>query len=245
MRQNQVIAIEKGARTKAERALTDAHHKLQKADLLTGLTRSYTPRDEQGEELPDEQKLVQVRVTELLEGLVAPLGAMFDVTATKVRTNQNARADVVVNGTALFAGAPVELLLFLEKQLVNLHTFVAKLPVLDPSEEWAWSGARNCWATKVKKQVRTRKVLRNHVKALATPEHPEQVECFTEDEQIGTWEKVEFSGAMPAAERAAMLGRVQELQVAVKQAREAANMIEATVEKGLGEAVLRFIYGGD
>ena len=48
MRQNQVIAIEKGAKTKAERALTDAHHKLQKADLLSGLTRTYTPKDAEG-----------------------------------------------------------------------------------------------------------------------------------------------------------------------------------------------------
>ncbi len=169
--------------------------------------------------------------------------AMFDIVATKVRTNTVASADVRVDGVEIAVSAPVELLLFLEKQLVNLHTFVAKLPVLDPGETWTRDDNRGCFVTEPKGQVRTKKVFRNHEKAPATVEHPAQVEVFTEDAILGTWAQTKMSGALPVKRRAEMLGRVEALQAAVKQAREAANMETAVETKGLGEAVLRFIYG--
>jgi hypothetical protein len=243
MKQNQVIAIEKGAKATAERAITDSYHRLQKHDLLIGLARSYEPIDEDGESYPSEQKLVQVKLTEELVKLIGPMGKFYDIVATKVRTNTKARADVVVDGETLVAGAPVELLLFLEKQLVNLHTLIAKLPVLDPAEEWTWDGNRGCQVTQPKKQIRTKKVRRNHVMAPATKEHAAQVEVYTEDIQVGTWTVTKMSGAMPADDRIAMLGRVEALQIAVKQAREQANMEEAAYEEGFGERVLRFLFG--
>lgn len=244
MRQNQVIAIEKGAKAKAERALTDSHHRLAQSALLTGLTRVYTPRDEDGEKQPPEQKLVQCRATEELVEIINPLAAYFDVTATKSITNTVAKADVVVDDKVIVENAPVDLLLFLEKQLVGLHTYVAKIPVLDPSEEWKWDSNRVCYVTDTKQQMRTKKLLRNHVKAEATPQHPAQVELYTEDVQIGTWDATKMSGAMPGHVKLETLERVERLQAAVKQAREEANMTETKMVNNFGERVLRFLFEG-
>jgi len=244
MRQNQVIAIEKGAKSQAERAITDSHHKLAKAELITGLTRTYTPNDAEGEKQPPEHKLVQVRIVEELESLVEPLGKYFDIVSTKSRTNTVAVADVDVDGKNLVAGAPVDLLLFLEKQLVGLHTYIAKLPVLDPTEEWHLDVNRACHVTETKKQARTKKLLRNHLKAEATPQHPAQVEIYTEDMQIGLWDVTKMSGALPATEKLDMLNRVESLQAAVKQARETANMTEADRITGFGERILRYLFEG-
>ncbi|MBA2680632.1 MAG: hypothetical protein H0U76_19830 [Ktedonobacteraceae bacterium] len=46
----------------------------------------------------------------------------------------------------------------LEKQLVDLHTFVRKLPVLDPSETWTLDSSADCWATEPVQTLKTKKV---------------------------------------------------------------------------------------
>ena len=129
----------------------------------------------------------------------------------------------------------------LEKQLVDIHTFVKKLPTLDASETWKRDEAADCWATDPILTVRTKKVPRNHVKAEATDKHPAQVEVYHEDIQVGTWRTVKFSGALPAARVNELLARVEKLQEAVKFAREEANNAEAPEVK-IGEAVFGFLF---
>ncbi len=244
MKQNQVIAIEKGVKSKAERALTDSHHKMIRPELLVGLMRTYTPNNEDGEQQPAEKKIVQAHVKDEFESIIGPLGELFDIVATKSRTNTMAEATVTVDGCVLAQNAPVDLLLFLEKQLVGLHTYVAKLPVLDPTETWHYDDNRGCYVTEVKQQAKTKKLFRNHMKAEATDRHPAQVEIYTEDVQIGLWDVTKMSGAMSANDKLAMLTRVEAIQVAVKQAREEANMTDAERIKGFGDRILRFIFEG-
>ena len=38
---NQIIAVEKGVKSKSFQELTEAHHNVQKAALLSGLSRKY------------------------------------------------------------------------------------------------------------------------------------------------------------------------------------------------------------
>src|SRR5262249_23174404 len=145
-RLNQIIAIEKGVKTRSQKELTEAHHALQKPALLAGLSRTYRPKDEEGDPLPPEATKVQIKAEEIIRRTADILVELFDVTATKDYTNCNARADVVVDGKVLLSSVPVTYLLFLEKQLVDLHTFIKKLPVLDASESWSFDSAADCWA---------------------------------------------------------------------------------------------------
>lgn len=241
-KQNQIIAIEKGVKTRAEKVLTDVHHKLQRHELMSGLSRVYHPNDDEGERLPPEGKLLQVRVSEQIERVRVILEELFNVTATKSWTNTVAAADVVVDGAVLVKGAPVDYLLFLEKQLVNLATFVEKLPMLDPSETWVWSSQTGCYASVKTSTIRSKKVPRNHVKFEGDANHPPQVDVFTEDMQIGTWTVEKFSGALPYDEVQSMMDRVVRLRTAVKQAREEANAVE-TVKESPAERVLAYIFG--
>jgi hypothetical protein len=59
---NQVIALTKGAKSNGEAALTQAYHAIQKAALLAGITKTYKPRDDDGETLPSEGVKLQLRV---------------------------------------------------------------------------------------------------------------------------------------------------------------------------------------
>ena len=167
---------------------------------------------------------------------------MFDVTATKDVANGLARADVVVEGTILLSQVPVTYLLFLEKQLVDLHTFVKKLPVLDASETWVFDQSADCWSTEPVQTVKTKKIPRNHVKAEATEHHPAQVDVYYEDVVVGHWRTVKFSGALPAKRVNELVERVEKLQQAVKYAREEANNLEVQDVK-VGASVLNYVFG--
>jgi hypothetical protein len=148
---------------------------------------------------------------------------------------------VIVDGKPLLRDVPVTYLLFLEKQLVDLHTFVKKLPVLDASETWALDPSADCFATEPVQTVKTKKVPRNHVKAEATDKHPAQVEVYHEDVVVGYWKTVKFSGALPAKRVNELLDRVERLQQAVKFAREEANN-QAVEEQKVGRTVLSYLF---
>ncbi len=240
-RLNQIIAVEKGIKSRSFQELTEAHHVLQKPALLNGIARTYRPKDDEGEMLPPESTKVQVNAEEVIQQTAAILTRLFDITATKDWTNCVARADVVVDGQILLPQVPISYLLFLEKQLVDLHTFIKKLPVLDAAETWSFDSSANCWATEPVQTVKTKKIPRNHVKAEATEKHPAQVEVYYEDVTVGYWRTVKFSGALPAKRVSDLLERVERLQHAVKFAREEANNSEAQEQK-LGEKVFRFLF---
>jgi hypothetical protein len=238
---NQIIAIEKGVKADAAGALTRAYHDLQKGPLLSGITRSYQPRDDEGEQLPPESTRVQLRTDQVISDVRKALTRLFDVVATKDDANTAARASIVVDGVTLATDVPATYLLFLEKQLIDLATFVRKLPTLDPADAWSWNEQQGAYATDPVRTTRTKKVLRNHVKAEATEKHPAQVDVYTEDVIVGYWTTVKFSGAVPASEVAEMLERIVKLTEAVKRAREEANGLSVT-DKTVGAALLGYLF---
>jgi hypothetical protein len=240
-RLNQIIAVEKGVKSQSFQELTEAHQSLQKPALLSGIARSYRPKDEEGEQLPPESTKVQQKAEDVIRQTSESLIRLFDITATKDWTNCKAKADVVVDGNTLLSSVPATYLLFLEKQLVDLHTFIKKLPVLDASESWSYDSGADCWATEPVQTLRTKKVPRNHVKAEATDKHPAQVEVYYEDVTVGYWRTVKFSGALQAKRINELLTRVERLQEAVKFAREEANNIDVEDVK-IGEQFFGYLF---
>ena len=90
---NQIIAVEKGVKSKSFQDLTEAHHAVQKPALLSGISRVYQPKDEEGEQLPPESTRVQVKTEEILLDMAATITRLFDVTATKDWANCHATAN--------------------------------------------------------------------------------------------------------------------------------------------------------
>lgn len=238
---NQIVAVEKGLKERTQRALTDIYHGLQKPVLFAGLSRVYSPLTEDGEQIPPESTQVQLTVGEELVKAGALFTQLFDAVGTKEEGNRNAVADVKVDGLTLIESASVPFLLFLEKQLIDWRTAVSKVPVLDRSEVWASDDAADGqYRTPVTETLRTKKVLRNHVKAEATDKHPAQVEVFTEDTPVGRWSLTKFSGAVPVKDRDDLVSRVNTLLDAVKAAREEANSTEVHQVR-VGEAVFSYL----
>lgn len=238
--QHQILALEPGVRSRTDKTITELHRKLSKDTLLSGLTREYAPRDAEGERLPGERTKVQVKADEALDKAAEAFTEVFDIVATKDYGNTEAKADVVVDGEVLVHQAPATYLLWLEKKLADLHTFVSKLPKLDPAENWTYDPNSGAFRTDTLQSTRTKKVPRNHVKAEATDRHPAQVDVYYEDVIVGDWKTVKFSGALPADRVQHLLSRVEKVQDAVKAARQQANTVEVEQQR-VGEAIFDFI----
>lgn len=243
-RLNQLISTSVDTKSRADAALTEAHRTLAKAPLLSGLTRSYTPLDDEGEALPGEGTRVQVSATNVLADVATALGALFDATGSLEATNASAaaRANVVVNGETLIENATVPFLLSLTKKLVDIRTFIAALPTLDAANTWILDETEGVYRSEAVQTTRTKKVPRAFEKSPATEKHPAQVEVFHEDIVVGTWTATKFSGALPIARVRVLTARVDALIAAVKVAREEANSA-TVVEYKVGDAITAYLFG--
>ena len=237
---NQVLAIEKGVKSRTQSAVTGAYHKLQKQVLLNGLFKTYNPLDENGVQLPPERQRVQVVAPDVLKDVRKALTELFDVTAQKDYANCSARTTLAVGNTVL-ENVPVTYLLFLEKQLTDLRTLVGKIPVLDSAEDWSFDEATGVFKSAAVKTTRTAKVAKPIVLYGATEEHPAQTQLVTIDEVVGNWTTVKQSGALPVRAREQLLDKLQRLIEATKFSRETANSIEAPEQK-IGETVFSYLF---
>lgn len=238
---NQVIAIEKGAKTRIYGAITELHKNAQKSDMYYGFNKNYEPKDVNGEQYPPESKKVMLRAEDVLAETRKLFTEFLDITATKDFANVEAKADVSVGGNVLVKDVPVPYLLFLEKQLTDLRTFIDKMPVLDESDNWTLDEAVGLFKTEPTKTHRTAKTVKPIVKYDATEHHPAQTDLISVDEVVGYWTQVKQSGAITRGEKRSLVDRVESVLNAVKSAREQANGVEAPA-KNIGEDLLGYIF---
>lgn len=240
-RLNQIVAIERDLKKTAYADLSKNHQLMQKAGIVTGETKTYRPTDEQGVRLPPENRLLQTRVEDELDAVASKQSPYFDLVLTKDKGNMVAEAELVLpNGTSL-GKLPVPTLLFLEKQLQDMLTFVSKLPVLDPEQTWKWDEAKRAYVTDPTLSVKTAKVQKPLVLVQPTKEHPAQSQMITVDEIVGEWSATKISGALTDGRRKTLIERVETLLRAVKQARETANLTEVE-EKKMGDAIFGYLF---
>ena len=237
---NQVIAIEKGAKNRLYSAITELHKNAQKADLYYGFSKVYEPKEEGSEQFPPEQKKVMLRSDDVLSETKELFAEFLDITATKDFANMIAKADIAI-GNVLVKDVPVPYLLFLEKQLTDLRTFIDKMPTLDESEDWRKDEATGLFKTEPTKTHRTAKVQEAIVLYDATEKHPAQTQLITKDVIVGYWNQVKQSGAITRGEKRKLLEKVEAVLSAVKSAREEANSIEAP-DKKVGADLLDYIF---
>ena len=133
-------------------------------------------------------------------------------------------------------------LLWLEKRLEDMATFIAKLPVLSEAEDWTWDPSQSVFMTKPTMTAKTAKVPTVLEKAPATAKHPAQTEVINIDKTIGHWSTVKRSGALQSDRVRAMQTRVRALREAVKIARETANGSEIQ-ERAIGRTIFDYLFG--
>lgn len=240
MKLNQIISIEKGVKSRVYSEISETHKLCQKPELFNGFSKKYVSLKDDGDKLPSESKRVQFNVGDLLKSTKKSMSELFDVTAAKDWANTEAIADVKIDDKVVVQGAPVTYLLFLEKQLNDIRTFVDKLPELDQNNEWKFDAESALYKTDMIEAHRTKKDVKVITKFEPTKEHPGQAELLQTDVIEGNWQKIEHSGAIPKPEKLAMLERVELLIKAVKFAREEANGIDAERHE-IGDKIFEYL----
>lgn len=241
---NQVIAAMAEKKKQADEVVTTTYQQVQKADLFKGISRDYRPVDEDGEKMPPERKNVQFHVKSSLDRVRKAWTTLFDAVATQDTANCKAVADIVVDGVSVAKSVPVTHLLFLEKKLVDVRTFLAHLPELPAEKEWKWSDNTGCFVTEEELTLKTKKVVKSIVLYPATEQHPAQVQAYNEDLPAGWWHTVHQSGAMPKQEKDILLERVNKVIAAIKCAREEANMLTVSDVK-VAAPLFDFVFNGN
>ena len=237
---NQIIAIEKGVKSRTYSEISMLHKNNQKHDLFNGFSKFYTPKNDDGESYPPENKKVQMIAFESLKNFGKTLTKLLDITATKDWANCTAIADIVIDGEVLVKDAPTSYLLFLEKQINDIRTYVETLPILDTSEDWVEDVNSGLYKTGSVKTHKTKKMQKPIVLYEATDKHPAQTQMITEDIVVGYWDIVKQSGAMPIFKKKQILERIEKLSAAVKFAREEANSVNA-VQMEFGSKLFNYL----
>lgn len=238
---NQIIAIEKGVKSRAYSEIGELHKANQKAELFNGFSKQYQKKDEAGEDLPAERKKVQLNVIDTLMRLARISGDLFEVTARKDWTNSIAVSDVKIGEITILSKVPVTYLLFMEKQLTDLRTFIDNLPVLDEAERWT-KDSSGVYKSEQVTTHRTKKVQKPIVLYDATDKHPAQTQLIVEDIIAGHWVQEKHSGAIPAPEKQKLAEKVDSVLLAVKEAREAANNVDEVASPDIGTAIFNYLF---
>lgn len=223
---HEIVAVRKGVKSRTYSELTELHKKAQKETLYSGLTKVYRSKDEEGEKYPDENKHVQANATEVLRKANKILSEAWDVEATQEYGNRTARADVIVDGQPILTDVPATFLLYLEKQLSDLHTFANQMPTLAEDKVWSKDPNSHLFRSDTVQTTKTTQMEKPQVVIPPTEHHPGQWTTFKETVVQGTWDTTHLSGALPLPEKEALVERVEKLRNAVKRARSRANDTE-------------------
>jgi hypothetical protein len=224
MKLNQIIAIIPSIKAEAKKAVT------------------YEPREEDGYVYPSETQPVQLKYTDLLSRFADDCKKLFNDAATQDWANSQAKADVIVEGNVLLKDVPVSYLLFLEKQLADIKTFIVAIPERDINEDWKLDEDRGFWVTEPRYTTKTKKITKPVVLYEATKEHPAQVAQVSEDVVEGKWKAVKFTGAISKTQKDELLKKVRIVLEAVIFAREEANSIEVE-QKKVAQPLFNYLFG--
>ena len=170
----------------------------------------------------------------------------LDAVLQKERTNQDAKADLVVDGVTIAKDIPATFLLGLETKLKKVRvSLFESIPTLQPGIKWEKDpsmGDDVYRAVNSDEKFRTKKVMKNHVVAEATKEHPAQVQVYNEDEKVARVITDTWCGMISSAEKSQTLSRIDKLIRAVKKARQKVNTTEV-VKITIGKEIFSFING--
>lgn len=243
---HELLAVEgdlKGARDKIRQETITTFQK--KAHLFAGAMKKLTMHDENRkfEETTEYNELSET-VPDKLKYMSSSVVRYLDTKVQKEIANQEAKADVIVDGQPLFEQLPVTFLLAMEDELKQLRKVYEAIPTLQAGIAWEpdkQKGEHVFVTANPIKTNKTEKNLRHDVVVQPTKEHPAQVKEWTEDKVIGTYETIAWSGMVSPAVKSALLGKIDILVQAFKKARQRANGQE-TKPMHIADQIFKFIH---
>jgi hypothetical protein len=243
MKLHQHLAVLDGAKTRMQKVLTSLLREEEKAGSFVGVTRDYKPADDDGEQFPPENKKVARNAADILDEGATDLTKILDLVLTQDEANNNASADIAINGEVLAKAVPVTTMLFLLKRLEDMRSLLVASPVLPPEKDWAWSDTHNCFISGEEKSRKTARTHHSKIMCEPTDHHPAQIHEWEEAVTIGHTHIRHLSGGLKAEDKADKLARIDAMITAVKVARGCANDYKVNPRK-IGKPIFDYILKG-
>jgi len=243
---NQLLAVEGDLKGVANNVINETRNNFKShPDRYFQTHQRVENFDEDETKEADTHKRMDDTVVDKLEYTAKQYTKYLDAWFQKEATNQEAMADIVIEGHTLATNIPATFLLGLESKLSILRdTVYRSIPTLQPGVFWDPDPDMPDGVKKRRhpeERFRTKKVRQNHVLALATKEHPEQVQVYTEDIKVARVITDTWCSLLSSKEKSELLERVDNLIAAVKKARQKAN--EAEVKKvSIGDTLFNYIH---
>ena len=212
-------------------------------DRYFGIHQRIELFDETAPQEADQHKELDDTVINKLEYTSEHIIRYLDAVLQKEKTNQEAKADIIIDGTNIASDIPATFLLGLESKLKKIKEIYSAIPTLQPGVSWEkdeTEGPHVYKKSNPEEKFRTKKVRKNHVLAEATDKHAAQVEVYTEDEKVAKVITDTWCGMISSAEKSAILSRIDKLMRAVKKARQRANTTEV-IDINIGKSLFDYI----
>jgi hypothetical protein len=246
-RLHEILAVEASKEGIFKKLLDETLKVFGKQSMFQGAVK--TTKLSEGELDTDTTEHMEMTTTVAgkLEYLETSIVGYLDTVLQKDTANQDARADIIVDGVILAKDVPAVNLLGMESKLAKVREVYSNIPTLAVGMAWDKDPQLGkCIHRARHPEVRAKTAKRPQHRVLydATTEHPAQIEKWNEDVRIGTIKVEHMSGMLTSEAKSSLLARLDRLLQAVKQARMRANMVEAKPVK-VGKALLDFVHGND
>lgn len=245
---HEVLAVEGDLAGTAKKIMDEARATFDKKPdhFLASTTKTTFFAEDQANLNTTESKAMVTTVADKLDYIGPVISRYWDTYFAKEATNQVAKADIVVNGKALWAEVPATVLLGMESKLKELRSVYEAIPTLAPGIFWEGdpeAGPDVYRSRDPETRFINKRTLTPVELSPATKEHKAQVQAVEVDVAVARREITQQSGMLSPAEKSDLLERVDVLIRAVKTARQKANSVDALDQNGFGAAIFNFIHG--
>lgn len=201
-------------------------------------------------EIVGRQEMVTT-VLEKLQYQEKSIVRWLDAVLQKETTNQQAKANIEVEGLTLAENVPATFLLGLETKLKNLRKIYEAIPTLPPGIKWELDsnlGAGVYRRVHPEEAYKTSKTFMHKVLVPAQfPKEgeggtslPAQIEKWEENVNVGKYFTEQWTSVITPTQKSGYLDRIDELIRAVKKARQRANAT-IVVKTDIGAALFNYI----
>lgn len=196
-----------------------------------------------------EEKKIDETVPGKLKYINESFSKLLDLDYQMEVANTEAKADLILDGSVIASGVPVNFLLTIENKFREYRDVLDAIPTHQAGVEWIIdtdmsSNGDIYRAKQVPVDYITKKVAVHKVIVPATEHHPAQVAESHDDVRVAEVRTVHYGGTISPAEKSDILGRCDQVIMAAKKARQRANAV-ALPKKRVAADILTFVVDGN
>lgn len=247
---HEILAVESDLEETSRKILEEAFTTfVKKGNHFEGYHKTLKMLDEErsGEESgAEEHKAIVTTVPDKLDYVRESLERYYNILLQKEATNQEAKADLEVDGLVIAKDLPATFLLGMENRLKKLRPMFEGVPTLDPGIDWVPDLDQGTHIYKSKHPERKQKQEKASefvVVTESTPQHKAQYEKVTKNFVCGTYSTQYWSGKITPGQKSLYLRRLDKLIQSIKKARQRANTCEV-VKREVGKEILDYLLLG-